>query len=959
MGLYKKIKSELLKVIYLTFGGIFILPPSYIFSQISEGGIPPSFSYQVLSRSAAIETEVPVDFYIEDLRETDNWRAREGAPMPVSTLIPVDYSTENAGYCTTLPGGEKIWRLHLKAKGAVAIMLYYSDFYIPEGGKLFIYSADKLQLLGAYTHQTHPSGGLFATEFIGGDALILEYVYPETSVENPRIIISEIGYGYNTAALRHFCGITTRSTSGTCMVDINCEEGDAWQREKKGICHTVQRIGRTNYICSASLMNNTAEDFTPFLLTARHCASGDGVFASESDMAQWTFYFNMEREGCGNEYLPTVTKTMTGCTMVATTGMEGGSDGMLLLLNEMIPESYDVFYNGWDIRDVTTSSGVSIHHPSGDYKKISTFNEKANTYTFVSSEFNGDKNAHLNVIFSSTANGHSVTEGGSSGAPLYNENKLIVGTLTGGNSSCSYNVGLNLYGKMSYHWDKYKTDSTTRMDVWLDPLEKGFVTFPGRFRKIIKPSPVDLNAVNTGQKVAITWSAPRGDMTPKLYNVYRNNNKIGETTLLTFIDNEPIDGSIIYSVSAVYADGEESLFATTTLSYVKYNAPFDLTAARVSEINNDVKLSWKAPVYEQSIYWGTMENVYHGGFNGNKFYYGQKWSAEDISPLNSKTIKAVRFIPIINNTYKIFISQGSQTYRQDINSTSLKYSKIDTIMLDKPFIIDGTKSLIISIQVSEVGENSRPAVCDAGPAVDGKGNIYSFDGENWYKIYNESKPDDNNFNFVISAIVSSESGTFADNGSSDVSTQSSEAIIGHNENHSRMMKYDIIDNYSSVAVPFSLRKEAFINGSVPAAFPEITSFRIYRCHTNCSSYKDVNASETTFMENTSLDYSYVVTAFYGGIESDYSNRAKISPVDVENVNTSVDLFPSRFSGFVYLKGNEHVARVEVFSVYGKICLVVNNPGNTIDTSSLPPGLYFFRLYDSNNRQKVVKAIKTK
>ena len=974
MKTYKGLIDRFIKVIFITCACVFSFHPSYVLSQISEGGIPPSFIYQQMTRSMEEVENVPVNFYIKDLLETDNWQAQAGTPLRIAKNIQVDYNMDNSGQYTTLPGGENIWSFRLKANDAVAIMLYYKDFYIPEGGKLFIYSADKTHLLGAYTHKTHPLGGFFATEFVGGEELVLEYVASETSDEKPRIYIDEIGYGYNASALREFCGINSRKTKEddcsdvdiSCMVDVNCEEGDAWQNEKKSICWTIQKIGSYEYLCTASLLNNTAEDFKPLILTARHCAYDFNrrVFASDSDMKQWVFYFHREREGCGDDYPTTIPKTMTGCKMLVNTGTEGGSDGMLLLLNNMIPESYDVFYNGWDRRDVAATSGVCIHHPKGDYMKISTYSEKASTYTFESSEFNGNKNAHWNVLFKATTNGRSVTQCGSSGSPLYNENKLVVGTLTGGNSDCSYLRGLNIYGKMTYHWDKFKTDSSTRMDVWIDPLGKNYETFSGRFRKIFKPTPVNLKAVDIGQKISLTWGVPKGNETPKQYNIFRNNNKIGETTLLTYIDNNPIAGNLIYSVSAVYNDGEESPFGTTTLAYNIYEAPSGLTAKRVSEVNNDVKLSWKAPVYEQSIFWGTMIAGPFVGFKSKiPFYYGQKWSPEEISPLNEKTIKAVRFIPVENHIYKIFISQGSRIYRQDINPSSLNYSnmdkpEIDTVMLDKPFVIDGTKSLIVSIQISEIKGDIYPAVCDNGPVVDGKGNIYSYDGEEWFKLYDENKPNDFNYNFVLSAIISSERGTLTGINSSNVSTHSSEIIIRNSDINSRISEHSIFEKNKSAQVPVSIRNGVPVNGSMPAAFPEITSFRIYRCKNICTSYKDVSASETTFMENTSLDYSYVVTALYGDIESGYSNKADISPVDIEGINASFDLFPTRFSEFIYLRGYENVARVEIISLTGKVCHVVDKPNEAINTSSLAPGLYFFRLSDSNGRQKVIKAIKT-
>ena len=54
------------------------------------------------------------------------------------------------------------------------------------------------------------------------------------------------------------------------MVNINCEEGEAWQTEKNGVCQMTLPIGNYIYICSGALVNNTAEDLKPYILSALH-----------------------------------------------------------------------------------------------------------------------------------------------------------------------------------------------------------------------------------------------------------------------------------------------------------------------------------------------------------------------------------------------------------------------------------------------------------------------------------------------------------------------------------------------------------------------------------------------------------------------------------------------------------------------------------------------------------------
>ena len=933
-------------ILFIWLINVFLASSSAVFSQFSEGGIPPGFDDRLTSRGAFTTINIPIDFYIEDLRETDSWQARNGIPMPVSKLIPVDYSMENDGFHSILPGGEKIWLLRLKARDAIAIMLYYTDFYIPEGGRLFIYNPDKTQILGAYTHRTHPSGGRFATEFIGGDELILEYVASKTSEEKPRITISEIGYGYDTAALREFCNITTYATeSGFCEVNINCEEGEAWQNEKKGVCYTVQRIGGRAYICTGSLLNNTAEDFKPFILTALHCAFDGSTIATEEDMEQWLFYFNREREDCSNKSLGKIHKSMTGCTLLAATGMGGGSDGLLLLLKDSIPDEYDVFYNGWDCTGNAAVSGVCIHHPQGDYQKISTYDEMLRAYTFLSSEFNGDANAHWNAIFRSTVNGHGVTESGSSGAPLFNENKLIVGTLSGGSSSC-YNLrGVNLYGNFLYHWNRYETDSTTRMDVWLDPLNKGVKTLYGRYRFALKPAPLNFKAVYLGPSVALSWSEPQGTEQPKHYNIYRNNIKIDETDLLSFSDDNLIFGSVVYSVSAVYEDNGESSFVSTALSIIKYKAPAGFVAEQNEHHRDRIELSWNEPVYEQTIYWGTYEPAYMVGFDSKMpFYFGQRWTADEIGPLHQKTLKAIQFFPIEQNSYDIYITQGELSYRQPIADSLLKAREINTVALDSPFVIDGSKSLIMSIFVSKVATDF-PAVCDNGPAINGNGNLCamssSTDDMEWALLNDNEEPGAYNYNFIIAGIVSSENGDLP---VQHRSINTDKGVFAINHTQTAKEKLPITDNGVS------------LRSSVPALFPEITKYRIYK---DGLVLVDVNAQMTTYVDNAlSKELYYEVSAFYDIVESDKSEKIFIT-VEDESPTLPIHLFPTLFRNNLTLQTHELVTRIEVLAVSGKTCLLINNPQETINTSSLAPGLYFFRITDNNNQKKVVKAYKIK
>jgi hypothetical protein len=98
------------------------------------------------------------------------------------------------------------------------------------------------------------------------------------------------------------------------------------------------------------------------------------------------------------------------------------------------------------------------------------------------SYWSGDiKLAHWKVVWASTENGHSTTELGSSGSPLFDSQGRIVGTLTGGDSSCDSNALAlpDYYGMFSYHWDKNGTDSTEQLKPWLDPINANVMSLNG------------------------------------------------------------------------------------------------------------------------------------------------------------------------------------------------------------------------------------------------------------------------------------------------------------------------------------------------------------------------------------------------------------------------------------------------------------------------------------------------
>ena len=94
---------------------------------------------------------------------------------------------------------------------------------------------------------------------------------------------------------------------------------------------------------------------------------------------------------------------------------------------------------------------------------------RANNPVIVGS-FSGTTNQHWRATWN-----QGVTEGGSSGSPLFDQNHRIVGQLHGGPSVCGGSQLWDFYGRFDLSWTGGGTNAT-RLSNWLDPTNTGAMT---------------------------------------------------------------------------------------------------------------------------------------------------------------------------------------------------------------------------------------------------------------------------------------------------------------------------------------------------------------------------------------------------------------------------------------------------------------------------------------------------
>ncbi len=397
----------------------------------------------------------------------DARRESAGAPVPVryATAQPAAFSTDSSGTWEELADGSRLWRLRIASPGALSLSLGLRRFELPVGAALWLHDPDGAQVQGPYTAADRNAAGGLWTAMVVGDEVVAELRVPQATQREPVLEISSVNHGYRFFAKP---GASAWIKRGSCNVNVVCPEGDDWRDQIRSVALITFTSGASSYVCTAQLVNNTAEDNTPYLLTAQHCIDAPEV--APTIVAYW----NYQSPNCDDVAGGSLADNQSGATFVASAPFDTGSDFALVELDEPPDAAYDVFFAGWDARETPPQSSVCLHHPNGDEKSISYDFEPATVTSYLGSVSPGDGN-YLRVADWDVG----TTEAGSSGACLFDATSgLCVGTLSGGYAACG-NDQSDWFGRFHQQYTGGATPET-RLSDWLDPLDTGAVFLLGK-----------------------------------------------------------------------------------------------------------------------------------------------------------------------------------------------------------------------------------------------------------------------------------------------------------------------------------------------------------------------------------------------------------------------------------------------------------------------------------------------
>ncbi len=414
-----------MRIIYLAYSGLVLslaLTAIPGHAQISYGGEPKSLD-RSLAAPAGLRTpavDVPSLTAQDAVNDMD-----KSIPYRFGYNHAVDLSLANSGTWNTLPDGTRLWRLGIECPNALSVNFEFHDFRPAPGAKVFVIDAWG-EYIGAFTTENDHGEHVLGVQAMKGSRITIEYQVPATG-ELGSLQIGRITHGYRDV----FAYARALGSSGSCNNNVICPEGDPWRDQIRSVAMiTVNGSG----ICTGTLINNCAQNGTPYFLTANHCLGGS--------VSTWVFRFNWDSPSCSlNQNGPT-NQTVSGATLLASSA---GSDVGLLLLNSTPPASYNVYYSGWDKSGTFPTNQTAIHHPSGDVKKISFDTNGATQATYGSASC---------WRISTWEDG--TTEPGSSGSGLWDQNKRLIGQLYGGQATCSNNVN-DYYGRFDVSFPLLQT----------------------------------------------------------------------------------------------------------------------------------------------------------------------------------------------------------------------------------------------------------------------------------------------------------------------------------------------------------------------------------------------------------------------------------------------------------------------------------------------------------------------
>jgi lysyl endopeptidase len=345
-------------------------------------------------------------------------------------------------------GGARMWVGDVVSTDALGVRLHFKDVHLPDGAELAVYGPtddspasgvvksgfsrfdpDRYVELyeGSLAQRTD-----FWTGTLMGERARIEYLAPAGASDELPFAVDSLQHIYLDPVEKVSRDIMAKA-AGPCHNDVTCFPD--WADVARSVSLLGIVFSGGTGLCTGQLLTTQAGDFTPYYMTAHHCLS------TPSEAASTEYFWFYQTSTCNGTppSLNSVPRSL-GATLMST---NAASDYTLLMVEGALPDN--VFFSGWNSAKASDGTDIAaIHHPSGDFKRISFGFKDADAGGFCGS-------GHIRISWTD-----GPTEPGSSGSGVFRDDtQQFLGQLHGGPSACG-NETFDCYGAFNTTYPKVK-----------------------------------------------------------------------------------------------------------------------------------------------------------------------------------------------------------------------------------------------------------------------------------------------------------------------------------------------------------------------------------------------------------------------------------------------------------------------------------------------------------------------
>lgn len=279
-------------------------------------------------------------------------------PNQFAVDVPHRVSASRSGEWTD-EGGTRTWRHTVTVPDAVSLSFHAPRIHLPPSAVLWVGGA----ATSTQYRDADVAGGSLWSSIQPGDTLEFTLQVRPDEAEQVVLEISGFQAGYrglvpgvrSHEAYHRMRAMAAGDPDTPCVENYACHETAANLPAGQA---TVALTISNRFLCTGTMVNNTARDNTPYLLTARHCASGS-FYAAATDMAPTIVVYWNAVTACG-EPLGSVLYSPNPQRQAGARTVFEQKDTWVVRLDEE-PVVDDVHLAGFDAGGGELDGGYSIH----------------------------------------------------------------------------------------------------------------------------------------------------------------------------------------------------------------------------------------------------------------------------------------------------------------------------------------------------------------------------------------------------------------------------------------------------------------------------------------------------------------------------------------------------------------------------------------------------------------------